>query len=522
MKTIMGAFFCLLGLALVFPATAPAASLRAAHDFDGDGLHDIAVYHRDLATFYVRRSTTGTQLLQPYGWSETIPVSGDFDGDSIADFAVYHRKSGTWYIQQSGSGTRRVKQFGYPGTQPVPGDYNGDGMTDLALFDRAAGAWFFLLSPAETFSTFQWGWKDTQACPADYDGDGDTDAAVYYGDGGDFYIRNDDATQRFVNFGWNQVQPKTGDFNGDGTDDICLYDPTLGDWYFLLSPADTFMKERYGFNEGNAVPGYFDADAITDKAIYHPETGRWFIWRSLTDDQVVLFWGWSDARAVKSWAHGVPEDIRVLCFGDGVTFGRGSSGNNPSTGYPIRLERRLRGYFGGDWTVKNEGLTDESASSGRVRIPRELVQNDPDITIIVEGAVDMEDDGTVLEEGEERDDTALFEQVRANLFSMCLNSRTLADKTIIATIPPVLSTTTVDRELQQARIEAFIPELVALALSSGATVAPVFEAITRNGNWELFFMNRASGLYPNDAGYDLMADLFFDIIVDDLLTGQVY
>lgn len=506
MRTIYSFLVFLFSL----PAVGSAASLRAARDFDGDNIQDIAVFHRQLGDFYVRRSSTGTLISQDYGWNETIPVSGDFDGDGLADFAVYHRKSGTWYIRRSSTGTQRVKQFGYAGTQPVPADYNGDGITDLAVFDRKAGTWFFLLSPNDLFRTQQWGWMDTQPIPADYDGDGDVDIAIYHGNGGTFYIRNNSGTQRQVKFGWGLTQPKTGDFNGDGTDDICVYDPTLADWYFLLSPANTFHKERYGFSEANAVPGYYDADNTTDKAIYYPATGQWFIWRSITADQVVVNWGWESARAVQSWAHGAPENIRVMCIGDSITFGVGSSSGGPATGYPIRLERKLKGAFGADFLFINEGVSGEITAQGLARIDQELAEDNPDIAIVAEGTNDM------------GFDTIPSGQTGANLGAMVIRCQESGARTILSTIPPVINNGVFFRGNQQARIVAFNPSIYAIGAMTGAAIAPNFEAITAVPNWQNTLMEFVFGNHPNDAGYDVMVNTYFDVIAEILMSGQVY
>ena len=95
-----------------------AAAVPVPADYDGDGLADIAVFHRPSATWYVRYSGGGCLVLA-FGWSAVVPVPADYDGDGLADLAVYHAASGNWYVRQSSDLATVVKALGGPGQAPT-------------------------------------------------------------------------------------------------------------------------------------------------------------------------------------------------------------------------------------------------------------------------------------------------------------------------------------------------------------------------------------------------------------------
>jgi len=498
-----------LSLLLFSHVRAWGLGVPAAYDFDGDGVADIAVYHRAAGNWFIRESADGASRLQNWGWGEAVPVAGDFDGDGVTDVAVYHRPAGDWYIQESSTGNLRLQNFGWAEAQPVPADYDGDGTTDLAVYHRLSGNWFLLMS-TDGFLLQNWGWVRARPVPGDYDGDGKADLVVYDPEFGDWYIRQStDVSLRLVNWGWFEARPVCGDFDGDDTADLTVYHPPSGNWFILQSATGSGREQNWGWVEAGPVAADYDGDGIDDIAVYHPPSGEWFILPSAGGGLFQQNWGWVEARAVPAYGNGATEYLKVHSHGNSITFGRGSSSDGPQTGYPILLERKLEGSHGGDFVSFNFGVPGETTSEGRARLNRNLAASQPNVLLLMEGTNDhfFETDFGVIEN---------------NLRSMVAAAQAQGIFVVIATIPPVISNGTTDRSEQQERIVAFNPRIYAIAADFGIPVAPVFETLTAVPGWQSLLMEQSSGNHPNDLGYLFVRDAFFNALTPFINAGVAF
>jgi hypothetical protein len=143
-------------------------------DFNASRSTDIGVYDPISGLWFIRN-----QFTLGYGGPGATIVPGDYDGDTYTDVAVYYYEgSGLWYVRRTTTGTDLVQGFGGPGYKAAPGDYDGDGKVDFAVFHAASGIWFIRQSSNGVVTTFGFGSSGATLVPADYDRDGKTDAAV--------------------------------------------------------------------------------------------------------------------------------------------------------------------------------------------------------------------------------------------------------------------------------------------------------------------------------------------------------
>jgi spore coat protein A, manganese oxidase len=92
-------------------------------DYDGDGKADLAIWRGQDSIWYIRKSSDAGFILELWGANYApyfdVPVPGDYDGDGKADIAVW-RRSGTWYVKRSTNGSFLIQTHGQTGDVPVP------------------------------------------------------------------------------------------------------------------------------------------------------------------------------------------------------------------------------------------------------------------------------------------------------------------------------------------------------------------------------------------------------------------
>ncbi|MFH1969155.1 MAG: GDSL-type esterase/lipase family protein [Verrucomicrobiota bacterium] len=504
--TRLGVFGLLCAFLLATPALA-----TAVNDYDGDSKSDLALYDENIGNWTVLFSSqhfeSGAQPI--LGSIGRRPAPGDYDGDGKTDIAVMS-KTGTWWMLLSGSTNLPVStNFGVAGAGPVPADYDGDGITDLAYYEKASGEWGILYSDSGQAVTGQWGGPGFIPAPADFDGDGKADPCLYQESTGAWYVLLSDRgyLQASVIWGEPGYQAAPADYDNDGRADPCVYNRITGAWQVLLSGSG-YTNSAY-FTWGNAaykpVPGDYDGDGRADPMVYADSIADWSV--ALSGNEYAgtnLPFGGTNWAAVKSlWR----EDLVFMAFGDSITYGTGSSSDNPATGYPKLLETKLQQYYDGYFSSINKGIGGEDTYQGVERFEAMLVETEPDLVLLMEGTNDHGDGNS-------------FDEIEENLRIMIGIARNRGIPVIIATIPPVITNQYRNRSEQMTRIVAFNPRIYTIAADFNIPVARVFEAITAVPGWESKLMDQPSANHPNNAGYQIVRNAFYTPVSAGLNAGQ--
>jgi lysophospholipase L1-like esterase len=213
--------------------------------------------------------------------------------------------------------------------------------------------------------------------------------------------------------------------------------------------------------------------------------------------------------------------LNFLAFGDSITgcYFDSLVGDFPYCGYERRVYNRLRMEFGccaGQFAFYNKSEGGETTADGLARFsatitspglppekarlyPATSKNTVPDLVIIMEGTNDLNqgvDDLTI----------------ESNLSAMVGLARQAGKQVILATIPPTFDP---DPGERQHRISQFNPRIFEIAAYYRIPVADVYGRFAGHPEWM-----SSDGLHPNDAGFDQMADVFFQAIVDLLGLTQ--
>lgn len=185
-----------------------------------------------------------------------------------------------------------------------------------------------------------------------------------------------------------------------------------------------------------------------------------------------------------------------LAFGDSITGGEGSTDGD---GYVSRLERKLQAHLGRAEMVK-DGLTATRSNRGADRLPGSL-RAEPAYTLIHYGTNDWN----------VGDCKALFPCFTIDsLRGMVQEVRARQGLPVLATlIPgnPAAYNQQPERNMWVALMDTRIREM---AQSERVVVADLEAAFLRTPNMPALYTDH---VHPNDAGYEVMAQAFFEAIV---------
>lgn len=230
-----------------------------SHDFNGDGLSDIAT--RNLVGHVAIRLIDDGEILKTAGLGPVPPTwwmagQRDFDGDGKADL-LWRDPFGFVAISfMNGTEVRNTALLGgLPFTWNVAGtgDFNGDHKGDILWQDFAGNLQVWLLDGGKITATsalgnIGHGW--TVAGTADFDGDGMADILLRSVTGDlSVWFMNGAAVTSKVSIGnmsraWDVAG--TGDFNGDGKFDILWRDHAGNIAMWLMNGSQILGQNAVG------------------------------------------------------------------------------------------------------------------------------------------------------------------------------------------------------------------------------------------------------------------------------------
>ncbi len=184
-----------------------------------------------------------------------------------------------------------------------------------------------------------------------------------------------------------------------------------------------------------------------------------------------------------------------VAFGDSITFGIGDDPARSEKGYPPRLEALLQAR-GQAADVRNEGLPGEGTTEGVTRITNVLQPGD-DVLLLMEGTNDV--------------NRLSVETIQFNLREIARKAANRGVSTVHATIPPRLPSATNDGENHIAgQIAGAVREL---AFQEERRLADPFEVFFRlTPDFTPLIVGGDDKVHPNAAGYDLLAEVFADVL----------
>ena len=189
---------------------------------------------------------------------------------------------------------------------------------------------------------------------------------------------------------------------------------------------------------------------------------------------------------------------RYIAFGDSISAGEGSSGDDGYRGY---LEANLRVYWGGRAEVRNEGQAGTRSNAGESRIDGVLARDKPAYTLILYGTNDWN-------ELECKVEFPCF--TIDSLRSMIRQAKGRNSLPVVGTIPPV-NTTYADKSPPERQdwVKRMNDLIRPMVVQENALLADLHAAMLKEGDVTALFSDH---VHPNDRGYQVMAGAWFRAI----------
>ena len=200
--------------------------------------------------------------------------------------------------------------------------------------------------------------------------------------------------------------------------------------------------------------------------------------------------------ALLAGASGVRAQVTTyVAFGDSITEGVGDNPNRAEKGYPPRLEALLQ-QRGQSAEVRNEGVAGETTIDAISRINRILEPGD-DVLLLMEGTNDIGEQAISLE------------TIASNLDQIAERAEARGLTVVHATVLPRFGT---NYDPQNIVTGDFNGRVRDLAWSDERKLADPFEVVLRQTpNFGQLYSDK---LHPNAAGYDVLARIFADVIMN--------
>ena len=205
-----------------------------------------------------------------------------------------------------------------------------------------------------------------------------------------------------------------------------------------------------------------------------------------------------------SFDFGGNNPTKATAFGDSITLGvlelkRRDLRLNTANNYPALLQGKLQSLDPA-WRVVNRGRSGEHTFEGVGRLPSTLASDQPGYVLILEGSNDAQ---ACLD----------ISVATSNLQNMVRIARTNRSIPIIGTIPPNFRNNGCANDF----ISAVNTNIRGFASAENVVVAEIFNGMNQR---ELFGVSPGRDpLHPNEQGYQVMADIWFQAMLRAIPGG---